>query len=330
MSMPRIPDVLPLLRVRPRRFFPLVLLAGSWVLGPDSAGRVDAQEVEVSRIAAVVNDEPISVHDLATRVRLTAATLGAPETEAEQERMVQEVLEGLIDERLKVQAAERLAIEVRGSEAEAAYARFAGTFGLDPDRFARSLQQEGISDVTVWAKIDADLRWNRILQQRVVVAPQEVDEEMAGIRAAEGQPEYRIGRIVLLADAPKERAAARSEAARLRDELDGGADFRLLALRYSQGLPDSPGGDWVRGDAVDPALAAVLARLEVGRSSAPVETEGAVYLVQLLDRRAVTVPDDADALRRQAEEQLYRRNARKADRSLLRQLRAGALIDRRL
>ena len=295
-----------------------------------SASQIWAQEYELTRVVAVVNDEPISVHDLAARVRLTVATLGAPDGEGEQERMVQEVLESLIDERLKVQAAERLAVEIRGAEAEAAYARFAGTFGMDPESFTQTLRQQSISEVTVWAKIDADLRWGQIIRRQVVVAPEEVDEEMASIRAAEGRPEFRIRRIVLLVDGDRDRTAVRAEADRLRAQLDAGADFRLLALRHSQGLPDSPGGDWVRGDDVDPTLAEALALLDTGAVSAPVETAGAVYLIELLDRRAVTVPDDEAALRRQADELVFRRNALTTDRTLIRQLRASALIDRRL
>lgn len=328
--MPRIsaaPTSLPPRRTRPVRFGLLVL--GSMMLAP-SASQIWAQEYELTRVVAVVNDEPISVHDLAARVRLTVATLGAPDGEGEQERMVQEVLESLIDERLKVQAAERLAVEIRGAEAEAAYARFAGTFGMDPESFTQTLRQQSISEVTVWAKIDADLRWGQIIRRQVVVAPEEVDEEMASIRAAEGRPEFRIRRIVLLVDGDRDRTAVRAEADRLRAQLDAGADFRLLALRHSQGLPDSPGGDWVRGDDVDPTLAEALALLDTGAVSAPVETAGAVYLIELLDRRAVTVPDDEAALRRQADELVFRRNALTTDRTLIRQLRASALIDRRL
>ena len=328
--MPRMPAAPPPRhprRPRPVRFGLLVL--GGLLLAPP-AGQVWAQEYELTRVVAVVNDEPVSVHDLAARVRLTMATLGAPESEAEQDRMVAEVLESLIDERLKVQAAKRLSVRIRGNEAEAAYARFAGTFGMEPDSFTETLREQGISEVTVWTKIDADLRWGQIIRRQVVVAPDEVDEEMASIRAAAGQPEFRIRRIVLLADRDRDRAAVRAEADRLHADLAAGADFRVLALRHSQGLPDSPGGDWVRGDAVDPLLAAALAGLEPGAVSAPVETAGAVYLVQLLDRRAVSVPDDEAALRRQADELVFRRNAVTTDRTLMRQLRASALIDRRL
>ena len=328
--MPRMPAAPPPRRPRrprPARFGLLVL--GGLLLAPP-AGQIWAQEYELTRVVAVVNDEPVSVHDLAARVRLTMATLGAPESEAEQDRMVAEVLESLIDERLKVQAAKRLSVQIRGNEAEAAYARFAGTFGMDTDSFTETLRQQGISEVTVWTKIDADLRWGQIIRRQVVVAPDEVDEEMASIRAAAGQPEFRIRRIVLLADRDRDRAAVRAEADRLHADLAAGADFRVLALRHSQGLPDSPGGDWVRGDAVDPLLAAALAELEPGAVSAPVETAGAVYLVQLLDRRAVSVPDDEAALRRQADELVFRRNAVTTDRTLMRQLRASALIDRRL
>ena len=312
------------------RTIPLRLLVLCTVMLAPSASQLWAQEYELTRVVAVVNDEPISVHDLAARVRLTVATLGAPDSEGEQERMVQEVLESLIDERLKVQAAERLAVEIRGNEAEAAYARFAGTFGMDPESFTQSLRQQSISEVTVWTKIDADLRWGQIIRRQVVVAPDEVDEEMASIRAAEGQPSSGFAGSFSWPTGTATGRLPGWEADRLRGQLAAGADFRLLALRHSQGLPDSPGGDWVRGDAVDPTLAEALAQLETGAVSAPVETAGAVYLIQLLDRRAVTVPDNEAALRRQADELVFRRNALTTDRTLIRQLRASALIDRRL
>lgn len=308
----------------------LVILALLGMTAALPASPATAQEQELARIVAVVNDELISIHDLAARVRLTFATLGVPEAESERDRLIAEVFETLIDERLKVQAAKRMDVNIGGTEAEAAYARLAQNYGMTGDEFRQTLRQQGISEVTVWAKIDADLRWGRIIQGRAAVPPEDVEEEMADIRAAEDQPEYRIRRIVLLAHTEAERAAAREEAAQLQGDLLDGTDFRLTALRHSQGLPDSPGGDWVRGDAIDPALAAALSGLEEGEISGPIETPGAVYLVQLLARRAVTVPEDENVLRQQADQLVFRRNALAADRSLLRQLRASALIDRRL
>ena len=306
----------------------LVVLMG--IPGALPVSQATAQEQELTRIVAVVNNELISIHDLAARVRLTFATLGVPEAESERDRLVAEVLETLIDERLKVQAAKRMDVNIGGTEAEAAYVRLAQTYGMTADGFRRTLRQQGIAEVTVWAKIDADLRWGRIVRGRAAVPPEDVEDEMADIRAAEGQPEYRIRRIVLLVHTEEKRGAAREEAAQLRGDLLDGEDFGLTALRHSQGLPDSPGGDWVRGDAVDPALAAALSRLEEGEISDPVETPGAVYLVQVLARRAVTVPENENVLRQQADQLVFRRNALAADRSLLRQLRASALIDRRL
>ena len=83
-------------RTRPIPFSLVVLCS---VMLTYSTGPAAAQEQEITRVVAVVNDEPISVLDLAARVRLTVATLGAPEDEGEREVMVQEVLETLIDER---------------------------------------------------------------------------------------------------------------------------------------------------------------------------------------------------------------------------------------
>jgi peptidyl-prolyl cis-trans isomerase SurA len=69
------------------------------------AGPVAAQE---TRIAAVVNDEIISLADLDERLRLALVSSSITDTPENRRRIASQVLRGLIDEKLQQQEAKRL------------------------------------------------------------------------------------------------------------------------------------------------------------------------------------------------------------------------------
>ena len=75
-----------------------------------ATGGVRAQDT--LRIAAVVNDEMISVYDLNMRLSLVVALSGLPKTLETRQRLGPQVLRSLIDDELKRQEATRLGISV--------------------------------------------------------------------------------------------------------------------------------------------------------------------------------------------------------------------------
>ncbi|MDD9983492.1 MAG: SurA N-terminal domain-containing protein, partial [Gammaproteobacteria bacterium] len=87
------------------------------VLSP--ADRVRGQDAV--RIAAVVNNEAISIPDLVARIDIAIVSSRLRASDELRRQLAPQVLRSLIDERLKVQEAERLGVSV--SEAEMANAR---------------------------------------------------------------------------------------------------------------------------------------------------------------------------------------------------------------
>ena len=65
------------------------------------------------RIAAVVNDQVISVFDLASRVRMVMISSNLPDTEEIRQRLASQVLRSLIDEKLQLQEARRQSVTFR-------------------------------------------------------------------------------------------------------------------------------------------------------------------------------------------------------------------------
>ena len=94
----------------------ITLASGSLSIAPRPAMAQDIQ-----RIAAVVNDEIVSIQDLRERVRMVIVTSGLPNSPEVAQRLAPQVLRTLIDEQLQLQEAARLNISI--TEEELAQAR---------------------------------------------------------------------------------------------------------------------------------------------------------------------------------------------------------------
>src|SRR3546814_6371308 len=81
---------------------------------PILAGPAAAQDAQ--RIAAVVNDEIVSMHDLRARLQMVIVSSRLPATDETAQRIAPQVLRSLIDEQIQLQEAERVNIAVTRSE----------------------------------------------------------------------------------------------------------------------------------------------------------------------------------------------------------------------
>jgi peptidyl-prolyl cis-trans isomerase SurA len=77
------------------------------------------------RIAAVVNDDVVSVQDLEDRLDLVMITSGVDDTLEARQGLTPQVLRGLVEEVLQLQEAERLGITVQDQEMDQALANIA-------------------------------------------------------------------------------------------------------------------------------------------------------------------------------------------------------------
>lgn len=82
------------------------------------------------------------------------------------------------------------------------------------------------------------------------------------------------------------------EAAAIRAELDGGADFATLAREHSTGPSGPNGGDlgWFGKGMMVPDFEAAVFALEPGQVSDPVKTQFGWHVVQLNETRVVDAP----------------------------------------
>jgi peptidyl-prolyl cis-trans isomerase SurA len=265
----------------------LIVATGLAVLMPDT--RVLAQQG--LRIAAIVNDDVISVHDLENRLALTMVTSNVDDRPEVRQRIAPQILRSLIDERLKVQEARRLNVVVTKKEIDDALDRIARQVKMSPEELPRFLGSRGVRMATLIDQVEAEIGWiktvNRLEGSRIQIGEDEIDAEMARVRQNAGAPEFRVADIFLPVDSPAAEAEVRQLAERLLGQLTQGASFPSLARNFSQAASAALGGDlgWIRRGQLPEQLDAVLPAMEPGEVSAPIRTPAGYSLLLMIDKR---------------------------------------------
>ena len=275
-------------------FAALAVVAALAAMNPAAAQRVQ-------RIAAIVNDDVVSVFDLHSRMRLVVLSAGLKMSRKMQRRLTSQVLHGLIDERLQMQEAKRRNISISKRNLRRAVTRIEKQNKIRAGQLKQFLAANKVPVQTVINQLRARIAWgklvNRRLRPRVAVSAEEIDESLARMKSRQGQLEYRISEILLTNDATTGESEIRRIAERLVEQIRGGARFASLARQFSRSASAGIGGDlgWIHQDDLARDLAPVVARLKPGQVSDPLTTVAGVQIVKLADQRRILVEDPANA-----------------------------------
>lgn len=108
--------------------------------------------------------------------------------------------EELIEERLKMQAAQQLNVAVDDARVEEIFANIAKNNNLTPDQFAAQLRQAGSDAEAMKARFRADVAWSMVVQRKfgglISVNQREVDEFL-GNQSASGSEQLQLHKITL-------------------------------------------------------------------------------------------------------------------------------------
>ena len=252
---------------------------------------------EVLRIAAVVNDDVISIYDLAARLEIVVATSNLKDSAQLRRQIAPQVLRSMIDEHLQLQEAARLEIDVSDAALESAIQRLEARTGGGPGSFDQFMRARNLSRPSMENQLRAEIAWATVVGRRlggtVTVGEDEIDEAIARREAARGQPEYRISEVFLSVEGPDREPDIAQVANNLIAQLRQGADFGGIARQFSQSATAAVGGDvgWILEDQLPPELSAVAENLEPGEISEPIRTFEGFFIVTVRAKRRVLTAD---------------------------------------
>ena len=263
------------------------------------AAPVPAQET--LRIAAVVNDEVVSVYDLVNRTRLALLSTGLPDNPDVRRRLQPQVLRGLIDERIQSQEAAKQNITATDDDMNDAVAKIEQNNRMPPGGLKQVIQNAGIEMSTVLAQIRANVLWQKLvtrkLRNTLQVGDDEIDEQLQRFKEASGTPEYLLAELFLGVDSPEQDEDVRQTAVGLVEQLRRGVSFPDMARQFSQSASAATGGDigWVQGGTLDNDIEAAISQTQPGQITDPIRSVAGYYIYAVRQRRTIAAasPDDA-------------------------------------
>jgi peptidyl-prolyl cis-trans isomerase SurA len=255
-----------------------------------------------TRIAAVVNDEVISVADLRARLRMVMLSSNLTESPETRQRVAAQVLRTIVDEKLQMQEAKRQNITATDEEINKAVAQIEKQNNMQPGQLEQVLKAQGIERSALIDQLTASIVWTklvrRLVSQTSVVSEEEIDYALKRAKETANEPQSRVAEIFLAVDNPQQDDDVRRLAERLTEQMRQGARFSAVAQQFSQSATAAVGGDigWVRPEQLSPELGKVVAQLRLGELSAPIRTGGGYYLLLAVDRRSGGAAGPGDSL----------------------------------
>lgn len=242
----------------------------------------------------VVNDDVITYYDVEQRARLM--TLGGAEPSPQ---LNGAALEGLINDQLRLQAAERFRVDPDEEQVAQGFAEFGQRYGMDPVALDSGLASAGVDKDSLERLVRAQVAWRALVNgrfgSRATPSELELDSEIE-LAAAGRTSSYRISEIII-SGAQGQEAQARATAERAMARLRSGASFAEVARRFSDSPSRQNGGDvgWVPESALPPAMVQMIAATPPGQFTQPVQTPGGFGIFLVADTREEAPPWAQDA-----------------------------------
>lgn len=251
----------------------------------------NAPAQQVDRVAAIVNDEIITLRDVDSRLRMALALSGLPDSPEARQRALPQVVRKMIDERLQLQEAERLKIVMTAAEVEAGISNIEEQSRQPRGSLVATLEKAGVDASSIREQIRADLTWvrvaSRVLSHSIRVGDEEVNDRLAMLKERQGQPEYLAAEIFLPVESAAQEADMMRLADRLLEQLKAGAPFPALAQQFSRAPTAANGGQmgWIAQGTADSEMIATLQNMAPGTVSQPIRAGDGIHILALMDRR---------------------------------------------
>ena len=201
--------------------------------------------------------------------------------------MAQRARDSLIEDRLKMAAADRASIKLSAAQVTKAMEDFAGNANLDLDQLLATLAQSGVDAQTYRDFIKVGVTWRELVRARFAArsAPNEAEIDRALASAeVQGGVKVLLTEIVLPAGSAEELNRARQTAERL-GRITSTTDFSEQARRISVAQSRVNGGrlEWANLSDLPDGLRPIISGLRPGQITKPLEVTNAIVLFQLRD-----------------------------------------------
>jgi peptidyl-prolyl cis-trans isomerase SurA len=294
------------------------IIAGSLPLVPAPA--------VAQHVVALVNGQPITALDVAQRLKLhQISTRRSPPR--------QELIEELINEKVKIQQAERLGIIIPDSDIDRLLGQMAQSSGRKPADFAADLTRSGIDMPRFKSRIRAETAWRQVMQQQSPASFMVRDADIVALLMSRGQAgqisatQYSLRQIVFVVprgSSDAVRVARVREAEAFRKTFTNCQDGFAIARQHREVVLKDP-VTRISTD-LNARLRELLDKTPIGALTPPEPIPGGIEVVAVCDRKETFADVSA---RREVREELLGKRIQTGDKELLDKFRARSIIEYR-
>lgn len=265
---------------RPLSRLPLIA-AGALFLGLALPGAAGAQS-----IVAIVNGAPISSMDVQSRGNLMRLS-GRPVSQ-------KEVVEELIEERIKMMEARRVNLLPTDREVDLIFAGMAARSKLTPELLTQALAQRGVNANTLKARIRAELGWREFVRAKFRAMSVVREQDVVAAVAIQNKSEidkakavtYVVRQVIFVL--PKNPSDAQV-AQRRQEATAARGRFRNCeqGIAFLKGLRDVAVREPSNREALalSPALRETLEKTPLGSLTPPDKSELGIEMVAVCERK---------------------------------------------
>jgi len=278
-----------------------------------------------AQVVVIANGSPITEYDIQQRMKLETNAAHKSTTR-------QQIIDDLIDDRLKISKAKVYGLEVADTEVNNAFEGMASRQRLTVQQFSQVLERAGISPNTVKARIRAELTWQQLIRGKFGSSLQVGESDIANALKSRNESEasavgyiytlYPVTIVIPRGSSESTISAKRS----IADNLRGRFVSCNEGLAMARALRDVAVREPITRSSADLSeqLRDILGNIEVGHLTAPEVTAQGLQMFAVCSKKETTAESP---LRREVREQLYTKRFESESKKFLEDIRKSAMIE---
>jgi peptidyl-prolyl cis-trans isomerase SurA len=276
-----------------------------------------------AQVVVIANGSPITEYDIQQRMKLEASA-------TQKGAARQQIIDDLINDRLKISKAKVYGLEVDDGEVNRAFEGMATRQHVTVQQFSQVLERAGISPNTVKARIRAELTWQQLIRGKFGASLQIGDSDIANALKDRNEAPavgyiytlYPVTIVIPRGSSEATVSAKRSIADNLRTRFASCNE----GLAMARALRDVAVREPITRSSADLSaqLREILGNIEVGHLTAPETTPQGLQMFAVCDKKETTAESP---LRREVREQLYTKRFESESKKFLEEIRKSAMIE---
>ena len=248
-------------------------------------------------VAAIVNDGIVlksQYYEMLDMIMIQAEKEGWPLPP--DDILQEQVLERVILTEIQLQRAAMMQLEISDQMLNQVIGNIAAQRGISFEDLPSVMAEEGMSYQEFRRQMREDVTLEQLrridVAQRIDVSPREIENCIADLEDnVVVNSDYNLSHILLSLPETADSSQI-DDIVKVSDDIYAraidGADFRELAVRFSEGPTALQGGalGWLKGDQVPTVFTDILAPLAAGDVSQPFRTASSIHIVKVNDMRS--------------------------------------------